>query len=265
MNRRTAVATSALLLFSASVYLACGDDDEAKPPPGEADSGGGSDATVDSGGGTDSQATTDVTTTDVASNDAEADTGGNDAAADVQLVGDGGPLSDAGPGGDAAVLNCGNAECNLPSQTCCLYPLLSPPPFFYGQCSNGNACPALAADAGVGDAGTATELQCEVTANCGGGNICCIQGPQNGGGKITSHCLNASACVTTTTQIILDAGPDADGGLDGGFTSNPRAILCDPSAADSGCNVGDAGACSSTNIDTWNLPNGFGTCGGRAR
>jgi hypothetical protein len=42
------------------------------------------------------------------------------------------------------------------------------------------------------------------------------------------------------------------------------AQLCDP-ASDAGCTYGDAGACSGANIGTWGLPNGFGTCGGKAR
>jgi hypothetical protein len=252
MNRKAAFASTVLLVMTSAIYVACGDDEVTNPNEG-ADGGHDGSSQFDSAG------------LDVSQN---TDTGTvSDAGQDVQLRADtGNPITTITPGGDAASLNCGTSNCSLPTETCCLYPVLPGPPPFYGACSNGNSCPALK-DAGVGDTGTATELQCEVAENCPSpGQVCCVQGPQSGstGGKITSHCTAPGACVYQTTPILLDAGPDADAG-DGGFTTSPRATLCDPAAADSGCQRVDSGACSGANIGTWNLPNGFGTCGGVAR
>jgi hypothetical protein len=258
-----------VLFFSTAIYVAaCGDDTatidatDAGADGTTAADGGDIDAT---GGGDTGPG--DTGTSDTAAKDTGViDTGLIDAGPDVALLADsGGGIVDAAPGGDGAVLNCGNAQCNLPNETCCIYPLLAPPPPFYGACSNGNSCPALTLDAGVGDAGLATELQCEVQANCPSNNVCCISGPPSGtAGKVSSHCLNANACVPQTTQILLDAGPDA-AATDGGFVLvQQRAVLCDPAAADAGCPAA-AGACSSTNIGTWNVPNGFASCGGKTR
>jgi hypothetical protein len=282
--RRALLASGSLVLFvSAALLVACGDDEFLGGGDAEAAPDATADGTVDgskidaTGGGDTGAGDTgagdtgagDTGAGDTGAGDTGADTGSDagasDSAADVVLISDsGGAITDAGPGGDGAVLNCGNAQCNLPNETCCIYPLLSPPPPFYGQCSNGNSCPALSIEAGVGDAGPATELQCEVQANCPSNNVCCISGPAQGStGKISAHCLNAGACTTQVTQILLDAGPDA-AASDGGFLVQPRAILCDPAALDAGC-TSAAGTCSSTNIGTWNVPNGFATCGGKAR
>jgi hypothetical protein len=263
MKRRALVASGSLVLFfSTAFYLAACGDDTATVEGTDA----GPDGTTADASGTDATGNDDTSTGDTGTKDTgPGDTGPADAGQDVALIVDsGGGIIDASPGGDGAVLNCGNAQCNLPNETCCIYPLLAPPPPFYGACSNGNSCPALTLDAGVGDAGPATELQCEVQANCPANNVCCISGPSTGtAGKISAHCLNAGACVTQVNQILVDAGPDAMA-TDGGFTVQPRAILCDPAAADAGCSV-DAGACSSANIGTWNVPNAFATCGGKAR
>jgi hypothetical protein len=258
--RRTVVSVGMVILaVGASAYVGCGDDSTVTGG-GEGGSDGGIDGTKpdsttggDSGGSGDSIATGDSTgngdsmgsgdvANDSPSEGAVGDGGpGSDAPADVALVMDsGGPLSDASPGGDAATLNCGFVNCDLPTQTCCLYPIVSPPPPFYAACSNGASCPALAPDSGY-DAGAATELQCEVQDNCPANNVCCLEAPASG--VIHAHCLSPNSCV----------------GVDGGS----RAMICDPSLADGGC--GEAGACSSANINTWNLPSGFGTCGGVSR
>jgi hypothetical protein len=164
-----------------------------------------------------------------------------DAGADAMITSTGGAVTDASLGGDATSLNCGNASCKLPNEACCFYPVTNPPPPFFAACSSGGSCPTIPADAGY-EAGAATEVRCEVQANCGGNTVCCVEAPASG--NVTSHCVSASACNAS----------------DGGSHS---ALLCDPAAADAGC--GSAGACSSANIATWNLPSGFGTCGGVLR
>jgi hypothetical protein len=242
MNRSTALA-GVLFVGAACMYLACGDDDEAAEGAVDA----GTDATTDAGGDNDTGAAEDtgVDFRDVGSPvDTGTDTGpetdgGADAADDVQLVTDGGGvITDAGPGGDGAVLNCGAASCDLPAQTCCFYPLADAGSL-YSACSTGQTCPSLT-DAGL-DAGTATALACTIQENCSAGTVCCISAPASG--TIASHCVAASACAST-------AGAKS-------------ALLCDSTQNDAGC--GDAGACSSANVGSWNLPSGFATCGGVAK
>jgi hypothetical protein len=256
--RRSVVAVSVMMLVvGAGGYVACGGDNSSTALGGDAgpdaegldsttgsDSSGGGDSTTggDSTGGGDSASGGDAGSDSpsegaVGNGDASAD-----APSDVTLVPEtGGPLTDASPGGDATTLNCGSVNCSLPNQACCIYPILSPPPPFYSACSSGSTCPALAPDSGY-DAGTATELRCEVQANCPANNVCCLEAPSSG--AIHAHCISGSSCVST------------DGGL-------KVALICDPSLGDAGC--GEAGACSSTNISTWSLPSGFGTCGGVAK
>jgi hypothetical protein len=164
-----------------------------------------------------------------------------DAGADAMITSSGGPVTDASLGGDATSLNCGNTSCHLPSEACCFYPITNPPPPFYAACSGGGSCPTIPADAGY-EAGAATTVHCEVQANCGGTTVCCLEAAASG--NVTSHCVAANSCNSS------DAGARA-------------ALLCDPAATDAGC--GSAGACSSANITTWDLPNGFGTCGGVSR
>ena len=228
---RSLFLTSGLFLGLGGGFLACGGDDTTSNPA----DGGGSDATIDGGGGSDTSTGQDTGTSDGSGGDTGTggDAGG-DAALDVQLIPDtGNTLTDSGPGGDAAILNCGTAQCNLPTQTCCVYP---ESPNFYVACSTGAACPLL--DAGTDSGISAVALQCEDKENCGGNLVCCLYST-NDGGSIQSHCTDS--CV-------------------GG---EKHAILCDQGAADAGC--GDAGACSSANISTWNLPTGFATCGGVLR
>jgi hypothetical protein len=252
MSRRLTALGTVVLMAGAAAYLACGGDGN-NPPIGDVNGGleagsdstaGGDDAlTDDGGGGNTNDAATDDTgsTTDDGATSNGGDAGGSDdASPDAMITTTGGPVTDASLGGDAASLNCGTASCHLPSEACCLYPIQNPPPAFFAACSGGGSCAALPPDAGY-DAGAATELHCEVQANCGGNTVCCVQAPSSG--NVAAHCVAASACVSG------DAGA--------------RALLCDPSAADAGC--GSAGACSGDHIATWNLPNGFGTCGGVSR
>ncbi len=252
--RRSVVAVSVVMMVAgAGGYVACGGDNSSTPLGGD----GGSDAAgldsttgggPDSSNGNDSTAGGDSAGGGDAANDGSSEGGssggdaGADASPDVALIPEtGGPLTDASPGGDASALNCGIVNCALPNEACCIYPILSPPPPFYAACSSGSTCPALATDAGY-DAGPATELKCEVQANCPANNVCCLEAPSSG--TIHAHCISGTSCVSS------------DGGLH-------VALICDPSLADSGC--GEAGACSSTNIGTWSLPSGFGTCGGVAK
>jgi hypothetical protein len=229
MKISTRVVPVAAMFISICTYVACGDDDTAATP---VPSDGGTDATTE-GGGTDSgggdSGGTDSGGTDSGETDATVTDGGTDA----QLVEDGGIVTDAGPGGDAAVLNCGSASCDLPTQSCCFYP--NDAGSFYAACSNGQVCPAV--DGG----GTPTALACTSQANCGAGSMCCLTSPASG--TNASHCVAPAACASTV-----------------GIKS---AFLCDPAASDAGC--GDAGACGSSNIGSWNLPSGFGTCGDVAR
>ena len=225
-RQRIVLGTAVLATFAFGAYLAaCGGDDST---PISGTDGGGADGASDG-------STFDATQgTDSGGRDAGSDTGVSDAGLDGALLNDAGQFTDAAPGGDAAVLNCGGASCDLPSQTCCLYDQGGD---FSGGCANGaGGCPP-AADGG--DAGLVA-LSCEVTANCpGAGEVCCITHDANNG-TIKSGCMLAATCVTVTTTH--------------------RAELCDPTAADAGCTITDPGPC--TSIDTWDLPSGFGTCGG---
>jgi hypothetical protein len=267
MNRRMVALGVMVLVSGGAGYVACGGGDNGTI--GGMDSGrdaGGLDATtgMDDVAQGDAASGADGTTTEAGSGDASnatdaggdansapdagnaADAGGDannagDAGADAMITGTGGPVTDASLGGDATSLNCGSTSCHLPNEACCFYPISNPPPPFYAACSSGGSCPTIPADAGY-EAGAATEVHCEVQANCGGNTVCCVEAPASG--NVTSHCVSASACNST------DAGSRA-------------ALLCDMAAADAGC--GGAGACSSANIATWNLPNGFGTCGGVSR
>lgn len=244
MSQRKAFAImSGIFLASTALYVACGNDSSSSEVPSDdggadgttADTGGGGN---DSGGGTDTGTGSETSTTDSGGNQDAGDAGATDAGGDAQLIVDsGGVITDAGPGGDGAVLNCGTAQCDLPSQTCCIYPLQGTSPF-YSACSGGATCPTL--DAGL-DAGSAVELRCESQANCPTDQVCCLSSPSSG--STSSHCVAAGSCTSTA--------------------GNKTALLCDRTEADAGCH--DAGACSGTNIGTWGLPSGFSTCGGVAK
>ncbi len=243
-RRRVAVVGLAVGSVAFATYLAaCGGDDST--PLNGVD--GGEDATADGSG-------FDSTTGDTGTKDTGAqDTGVVDSGLDATLLNDAGNFTDSGPGGDAAVLSCGRAACNLPAQECCLYDTAGD---FTGGCANGaGGCPTVI-DAGfdAGDASTQlVALGCEVPANCPGvGKVCCVTRDTNND-AISSQCSLASSCVTSGPQH--------------------RAQLCDPAlvGVDAGADAGDGGltgciasVCSNTNISTWSLPNGYGTCGGES-
>ncbi len=151
-------------------------------------------------------------------------TGGGDAG--QMFVADGGSPATAGPGGNTSTLPCGNAQCTIPAQQCCVIANLNPPPDFSYACYSGS-CPVT----GGGGGGMSTALSCSGAANCPANTVCCVTQTQSGA---------ASSCAATCNQN--------------------GAQLCDPNAASSGCPQGVA--CSSRNIGDWGLPNGFATCGG---
>jgi hypothetical protein len=196
------------------------------------DGGDGSMADTSTGDDGGDSSTADTGAADTSTMDA-ADAGTTDA----QLVGDSQVVTDAGPGGDGAAVSCGAASCNLPSETCCVYD--EPNASFLVSCSNGASCPKVTA----ADAGPLVNiaLQCEVAENCPANHVCCLTKYANG--SVASHCEAACAGGTLSVQ------------------------MCSVSASDAGCEVpdgGDAGlaTCSSANINSWGLPNGFATCGG---
>lgn len=236
--KRARLAVLSLCSVSAAFamfFVACGGDDSVAVNGTD----GGGDATTDGSSPFDSSVV-DTGTKDSGNNNADASDG-------AVLLNDAGNFTDGGPGGDAAVLNCGGAACSLPDQECCLYDNAGD---FSGGCANGaGGCPS-APDAGdAGDAAVQLDsLGCEVAANCPGvGKVCCITRDTNNG-TISSQCSLAATCVTSGPQH--------------------RAQLCDPSLQgdDAGPDASATGcllsACSSSNISTWYLPNGFGTCGG---
>jgi len=230
MKRRRVFAGAALfsVFVSGAALSACGGDDSVAQIGAE---DGGGDATTFDGDAVDA-----TRGNDSGGSDSGRDTGAFDSGLDSSLAVDAGNFQDASPGGDAAVLNCGSESCSLPSQTCCLYDQGGD---FSGGCANGaGGCPA---EADGGDAGLVS-LGCEVTANCpGSGQICCITHDTNNG-TTKSACMLEATCATVTSQH--------------------RAELCDPSTADAGCGLTHPGPCSSTNVGSWDLPSGFGTCGG---
>ena len=192
-------------------------------------------AAIDAGDG---DATVDATI-DVAGGDAgggDAIGANGDAYPDGALVAEGGSPGDAGPGGNANTLPCGNAACAIPGQACCVFQNATPPPDFSYACYNGG-CPSPSADAGAdaqggGGGGGVTALSCSGAANCPPNTVCCVTEIPP---IVRSDCR--AAC-----------GPS-------------QAQLCDPRAAISGC-APDAGACSSANVTDWGLPNTYATCGG---
>ncbi len=108
-------------------------------------------------------------------------------------------------------------------ETCCLYTSSGSGPQY--ECHFN--CPAPQGGAQL------SELRCNGAADCNLGQVCCIH--RNGG-------MNQSSCSLTPCT-----GNDVQ--------------LCDPSAQDPGCPP--SASCSSNNIADWNLPDTFGTCGGR--
>ena len=226
MNAKKALAAGALaVLAAATAPVGCGSSGD---PVGIAD---GVDAGQQRDGSLSMDGTTDATPADGAAADAAA----SDAQDAAPSGGDGGAGEDGGPGGNTTQMTCGSATCALPADTCCVYGNANAgnagagPSFIFG-CAGGATCPAEPAGYDP-----ANSLKCGSAANCAAGMVCCVtsDGPTNN--------LISSECKASCTAVQP------------AFT----ARLCDPAAAPiGGC------ACSSNNIDSWTLPNGYGTCGG---
>ena len=225
MNTKKALAAGALaILAAATVPVGCGSSGD----PVTIDDGG--DANEQRDGSLSTDGTADGTNPGDAADAAASD------AKDAATTGrDGGAGEDGGPGGNTTQLTCGSATCALPADTCCVYGNSnagtpgSGPSFIFG-CAGGATCPAEPPGYDP-----ANRLKCGSAANCAAGMVCCVtsDGPTNN--LISSAC--AASCAAAQPA----------------FT----ARLCDPAAAPvGGC------ACSSNNIDSWTLPNGYGPCGG---
>lgn len=147
---------------------------------------------------------------------------------------DGGSGDDAGPRGDTTSIGCGGASCALPSEHCCLYNLDRPPPVFAFACATGSGCPRIASASDV------VVLGCVSGASCPAGSVCCIA--NDGTTTNVASCVPAADCKDEGERII-------------------RAQLCDPNAMPTGCPA--TAACSTQNVDQWNLPSGYATCGGK--
>ena len=242
--KRARLAVLSLCSVSATFamfFIACGGDDSVAV--NGTDGGGDATTTTDGSSGFDSS----VGDTGTKDSGGGTDASTTDAGDAAVLLSDAGSFTDSGPGGDAAVLNCGGAACSLPDQECCLYDNAGD---FSGGCANGaGGCPSAPDGGDAGDAAVQLDsLGCEVAANCPGvGKVCCITRDTTSG-TISSQCSLEATCVTAGNQH--------------------RAQLCDPSlqGADAGPDASATGCllseCSNSNISTWYLPNGFGTCGG---
>lgn len=206
------------------VYIACGSSGDAEVAP--AGDGGPETSIVPGGdGGTNNNTGTDGAVAN------PPDTG--TPTPDASSTRDGGTTSDAGPGGNTTSLTCGAATCTIPGQTCCA--TLTNQSTFTFACEPGAACPG--ADAG-GNGPIPVGLACASAANCASGEVCCIVLDNND--VMTSACRTEAVCANST---------------------GASAVLCDPATPSVGCPVG--APCSSDKIDDWDLPNGFGTCGGQ--
>lgn len=149
---------------------------------------------------------------------------------------DGGSPPEAGPGGTTAGIPCGSVSCPTTGAICCAYATTGSATGYSYLCVGGATCPV--GDAGGGGAQTPTVLSCTGAANCAAGTRCCVHHNQDNQGSQSS---------TSTCKPICSAG---------------EAQLCDPLASASGC-AADA-TCSSKNIDKWEFPSTFATCGGVA-
>lgn len=117
----------------------------------------------------------------------------------------------SGDGGAVGTIPCGTDNCTVSSQVCC-----------YG---GGAAMPSCTAIGGC----TGTPIDCRGTANCQGGDICCLD---RSGGGISATCTASASC----NGLRLCA---ADGDCATGYTC-PRGF-CVPPAPDGGFPVFDGG------------------------
>jgi hypothetical protein len=146
---------------------------------------------------------------------------------------DGGTTTEAGPGGTTTSITCGATSCAIPGSVCCVYDNNGAPTFtFTCVTATDGGCPQVN---GTNDHPPA--LSCTSFANCNPGDVCCVT--LNNNDDVSSTCVPAAQCENGDT-----------------------AVLCDPSAPDGGgCPPADP--CDNNNINDWNLPRGFGTCGGK--
>jgi hypothetical protein len=136
------------------------------------------------------------------------------------------PTGDAGPIGSCVVRPACEACVTSDAGVCCVYPNPKPPP---GP-ENAIACDVCPADGGP----KFVTLTCNNESDCPKSQVCCISAAPNSGAR--SFC--AAACDPQKRQVGL----------------------CDSNAATSACP--STAPCSRNNIDDWNLPHCYGTCGG---
>jgi len=163
--------------------------------------------------------------------DASVDAGGADASASDANSGDTtgqpseGGSADGGATTDAAPLEAGPdscATCTAPD-LCCVYSTSQSATY---------ACAVACSPPTGGE--QLSELGCTNTADCAdAGDVCCIW---------RSSGVNQSACLGVCSVALN------------------QVQLCDPSSGDAGCPSADP--CSTNNIQDWNLPPTFATCGG---
>jgi hypothetical protein len=133
---------------------------------------------------------------------------------------------DAGPTGSCVVRPACETCIVGDAGVCCVYPNPNPPP---GP-ENAISCNVCPADAGP----KFVTLTCNNESDCPKADVCCIAAePDN---SVRSFC--AAACDPTKHQVAL----------------------CDANATQSKCPP--TSPCSRNNIDDWNLPHCYGTCGG---
>jgi hypothetical protein len=195
---RAARFASAVLVVGA---LAC----SGAPPsellggnPGVSDDGGPlADATLDStvgaGLGADSGATSDASTPEVETQETSApETGPPD-------TGVAPPPIDAGPGSVYCAVQGQSSFC-LPPDFCCMLP-------------NGGACE------GIGSACGGTAVNCDDTADCPQGQVCCETGAGTAHAEVSCSPTCASALGTPGVQFCDPAAPDCP----------PAVPNCEPS------------------------------------
>ncbi len=143
--------------------------------------------------------------------------------------GDGGsPNVDAGPTGSCVVRPACETCVTGDAGVCCVYPNPNPPP---GP-ENAIACALCPADAGA----KFVTLACNNESDCPKAQVCCISAEQPS--SVRSFC--AAACNPLKHEVGL-------------CDANTTKSVCPPTSP-----------CSRNNIDDWNLPHCYGTCGGVA-
>jgi hypothetical protein len=139
-----------------------------------------------------------------------------------------------------------------------------------GGDSGGGNDGSVVGDGAVGDAGNVS-ISCGSTT-CGIADTCCVksQGADAGAFCVTGACpamqtaLKCSKAADCAMGLVCCATIDQNNNVSSTCaatcTGNNSAPLCDPKS-DAGCPPMQP--CSTNNIGDWNLPNTFGTCGGK--